>query len=101
MDKSGFSSFLLGLGVGIGIGLLFAPKSGEETRNLIKNKAGEGGDFLKQRSAELKRDAASWVDKGREAVARQKDSLADAVEAGRQAYRESVDQTPAPEGLPH
>ena len=101
MDKNGFSSFLLGLGVGVGIGLLFAPKSGEETRNLIKTKASEGGDFLKQRSSELKRDAASWVDKGKEAVARQKDSLADAVEAGRQAYRDSVDQSSASEGLAH
>jgi gas vesicle protein len=101
MDKGGFSSFLLGLGVGVGIGLLFAPKSGEETRKLIKSKAGEGGDYLKQRSAELKQDAATWVDKGKEAVARQKDSLADAVEAGRQAYRDSVDQASAPEGLAH
>ncbi|MGP8246326.1 MAG: YtxH domain-containing protein [Bryobacteraceae bacterium] len=101
MDKSGFSSFLLGLGVGVGIGLLFAPKSGEETRNLIKTKAGEGGDFLKQRSSELKQNAATWVDKSKEAVARQKDSLADAVEAGRQAYRDSVEQSSASEGSAH
>jgi gas vesicle protein len=40
MDKNGLSSFLLGLGVGVGIGMLFAPKSGSETRELIKNKAG-------------------------------------------------------------
>jgi gas vesicle protein len=97
MDKNGFSSFLLGLGVGVGIGLLFAPKSGEETRNLIKAKAGEGGDFLKQRSAELKQNAASLVEKGKDVVARQKDSLADAVEAGRQAYRDSVNQSSAAE----
>ena len=44
MDKNGLSSFLLGLGVGVGIGMLFAPKSGQETRELIKNKAGEGTD---------------------------------------------------------
>ena len=45
MDKNGLSSFLLGLGVGVAIGMLFAPKSGQETRELIKNKAGEGGEF--------------------------------------------------------
>ncbi len=45
MDKNGLSSFLLGLGVGVGIGMLFAPKSGQETRDLLKNKAGEGTDF--------------------------------------------------------
>ena len=53
MDKNGLSSFLLGLGVGVAVGMLFAPKSGEETRELIKNKTGEGTDFLKQRSTEF------------------------------------------------
>src|SRR6201988_1625305 len=80
MDKNGLSSFLLGLGVGVAIGMLFAPKSGEETRELIKNKAGEGGEFLKQRSSELKDTASGWVDKGREAVGRQKENLNEAME---------------------
>jgi gas vesicle protein len=102
MDKNGLSSFLLGLGVGVGIGMLFAPKSGSETRELIKNKAGEGTDFLKQRGADLKQSAADlkqsaneWVDKGKEALGRQKDNIADAVEAGRQAYRDTVGAPPA------
>ena|ERR1039458_3302561 len=90
MDKNGLSSFLLGLGVGVGIGMLFAPKSGSETRELIKNKAGEGTDFLKQRSTDIKQTASEWVDKSKEALNRQKGSLADAVEAGKQAYREKV-----------
>jgi gas vesicle protein len=90
MDKNGLSSFLLGLGVGVGIGMLFAPKSGQETRDLIKNKAGEGTDYLKQRGADIKQTATEWVDKGKEAIGRQKDNIADAVEAGRQAYRDTV-----------
>jgi hypothetical protein len=32
------------------------------------------------------------VDKGREAINRQRDSLSDAIDAGKQAYREKVDQ---------
>jgi gas vesicle protein len=100
MDKNGLSSFLLGLGVGVGIGMLFAPKSGEETRELIKNKAGEGTDFLKQRSTEVKQTASEWVDKGKEAIGRQKENLADAMEAGRQAYRDTVGrETPPSEGM--
>ena len=90
MDKNGLSSFLLGLGVGVGIGMLFAPKSGQETRLLIKNKAGEGTDYLKQQGANLKQTASDWVDKGKEALGRQKDNIAEAVEAGKQAYRETV-----------
>jgi hypothetical protein len=65
---------------------------------LIKTKAGEGGDFLKQASADIKQNAATLVEKSKDAVARQKDSLADAVEAGRQAYRDSVNQSSAAEG---
>lgn len=90
MDKNGLSSFLLGLGVGVGIGMLFAPKSGDETRELLKNKAGEGTDFLKQRSTDIKQTASEWVDKSKDVLNRQKGNLADAVEAGRQAYRDKV-----------
>jgi gas vesicle protein len=90
MNKDNLSSFLLGLGVGVGIGMLFAPKSGSETRQLIKDKAGEGTEFIKQRGVELKESAADLVEKGKEAVVRQKETIADAVEAGKQAYRDAV-----------
>ena len=101
MDKNGLSSFLLGLGVGVGLGILFAPKSGEETRGMIKDKANEGSDFLKQRSADLKQNASEWVDKGKEVLSKQKDTLADAVEAGKQAYRDAVGQNPYSESMAH
>lgn len=102
MDKNGLSSFLLGLGVGVGIGMLFAPKSGRETRELIKDKAGEGTDYLKQRGSDIKQTASEWVDKGKEALGRQKENIADAMEAGRQAYRDAVSPQPPPsEGATH
>jgi gas vesicle protein len=103
MDKNGLSAFLLGLGVGVGLGMLFAPKSGQETREFIKNKAGEGTDYLKQRTTDAKQTAADWVDRGKDALSRQKENLQDALDAGRQAYREAMNQPPqAPgEGLPH
>ena len=34
-------SFLFGLGLGIGLGVLFAPMSGEETRNNITDRAND------------------------------------------------------------
>jgi len=99
MDTKGLSSFLIGLGAGVAIGLLFAPKSGQETRELLKNKAGEGADFVKQRSAEVKQQAGEWVDKGKEALGKQKDTISEDMEAGRQAYREAVSpQAPPAEG---
>ena len=98
MDKNGLSSFLLGLGVGVGIGMLLAPKSGSETREYLKSKAGEGADYVKNRGAEFKQTASEWVDKGKEAIGRQKENLSDAMEAGRQAYRETVNREAPGEG---
>jgi len=34
-------SFLFGLGLGIGLGILFAPMSGEETRNNLSDRAND------------------------------------------------------------
>jgi gas vesicle protein len=99
MDKNGFSSFLLGLGVGVGIGMLFAPKSGAETRQLIKDKAGEGGDYIKQRSTDIKGSASDLVEKGKDVLGRQRETLNEAMEAGRQAYRDAVGQPPPSEGM--
>ncbi len=90
MDKNGFSSFLLGLGVGVAIGMLFAPKSGAETRQFIKDKTGEGADVLKQRGSELRQSAGGLVDKGKDLIGKQRETLADAVEAGKQAYRDAI-----------
>lgn len=36
--SSGFGKFLLGAGIGVGLGILFAPKSGKETRKELKEK---------------------------------------------------------------
>jgi gas vesicle protein len=90
MDK--FGNFLLGLGLGVGVGLLFAPRSGEETRDMLMSKADEGKDYLKRQTDDLRGSAADIVDKGRDAITRQRDSLSEAIDAGKQAYREKVDQ---------
>jgi gas vesicle protein len=89
-DDSKLSYFFLGLGLGVAAGILFAPKSGPETRELIKTKAGEGGEYLKKRSADIKDTANDLVDRGRSMLNKQKDQLSQAVEAGKQAYRETV-----------
>jgi gas vesicle protein len=91
MDKNGLANFFLGLGIGVGIGLLFAPKSGEETRDILLNKADEGKEYLKKQASDLRESAGGMVEKGRDAINRQKDTLNDAIEAGKQAYRDKVD----------
>jgi gas vesicle protein len=89
-DDNKFSYFFLGLGLGVAVGLLFAPKSGSETRDLILSKADEGKEYLKKRSVDLRESASEVIDKGRSTVARHRDNLTAAVEAGKQAYREAV-----------
>jgi gas vesicle protein len=96
-EGKGLSYFFLGLGVGVAVGIIFAPKSGEETRNLIRTKAGEGKDYVRRRSGEMRDAAGEMIDRGRDAVVRQRDSLSQAVEAGKQAYREAVSD-PGPAG---
>jgi len=89
-DDNKIPYFFLGLGLGVAVGLLFAPKTGAETRDLIRSKADESKDYLKRRTIDLKDSANEAIEKGRSAVNRQRDNLAAAVEAGKQAYREAV-----------
>jgi len=94
-EDNKFSYFFLGLGLGVAVGLLFAPKSGAETRDLIRSKADEGKEYLKRRGVELRESAGDAIEKGRSAVGRHRDNLAAAVEAGKQAYREAVSSDPS------
>ena len=89
-DESRLSYFFLGLGLGVAVGVLFAPKSGAETREFIRAKAGEGVDFVKQRSEDFRDTAAETLDRSKDALRRQRDSLSAAVDAGKQAYRDAV-----------
>jgi gas vesicle protein len=93
-DDNKFTYFVLGFGIGVAVGILFAPQSGEETRQLLRTKADEGKDYLKKRSEALYESAGDLVEKGKDVVARQKEQLAAAVEAGKQAYREAVAKQP-------
>jgi len=94
-DDKRLSYFFLGLGIGVAIGVLFAPKSGQETRQLIRSKAGEGKEYLKRRGEELYEQAGEVVEKGKATLQRQREQLSAAIEAGKQAYREAV-SGPAP-----
>ncbi|MBZ5563509.1 MAG: YtxH domain-containing protein [Acidobacteriia bacterium] len=73
------SFFLAGMGIGAVVMLLFAPKSGEETRKYISDKAGEGRDYVAARGRELRKQAEGIVDRGKEVVTKQKERLAEAL----------------------
>jgi gas vesicle protein len=79
--------FLVGLGIGALVGILFAPKSGEETREYLLDKADEGREYAQRKARELRDRAEDLVERGKGVAARQKESISAAVEAGRDAYQ--------------
>lgn len=83
-----FAFFLAGFGFGAALALLFAPGSGQETRDLIGAKASQGRDYVTARSREMRQQAAQMVNQARDVVAQQKEQLSAALEAGRTAYQE-------------
>ncbi|HWZ31511.1 MAG TPA: YtxH domain-containing protein [Bryobacteraceae bacterium] len=89
-DDKKLSYFFLGLGLGVAVGVLFAPKSGSETRELLRSKANDGADYAKRRASELRDQASETIDRGKQTIRQHKDNLSAAVEAGKQAYREAV-----------
>jgi gas vesicle protein len=80
--------FLAGLGMGAILALLFAPRSGKETREYIAGKAEEGRDYVVAKTEDLRRQAEGAVEKGKDLVTKQKELLSAALEAGKQAYQE-------------
>jgi gas vesicle protein len=92
-------SFILGGLTGAALAILFAPRSGEETRELLGEKLKEGADRGRQwrdrtvaRGREAIDDASDYVEGKRESLEKRRDRLAAAVEAGRQAFRDEKDK---------
>ena len=79
---------MLGAMFGAAIALLLAPRSGEETRKLIMTKAREGADLVATRTKEVADKTSGYVERGKSQIQQQRDQLAAALEAGKQAYRE-------------
>jgi gas vesicle protein len=98
-DGNSFVWFLAGLGLGALAGVLYAPRSGSETREQIRARAEEGREYVKNRAREAKEQATQWADKGREVVTQQKEQFRAAYEAGRQAYHEATSETGAGKNL--
>jgi len=95
-DGSSLVWFLAGLGLGAAAGILYAPRSGNETREQLRARAEEGREYVKNRAREAREQAAQWADKGRDVVSQQKEQFRAAYEAGRQAYHEATTETVTP-----
>jgi gas vesicle protein len=101
-DRGGntFLAFLMGGLTGAVLALLFAPRSGRETREILNEKLREGADRTKdlreqarERGKAFMEEAGEYVERGREVVEDRKGRLAAAFDAGRQAYREEREKS--------
>jgi gas vesicle protein len=72
-------AFIAGAAVGAAVALLFAPASGEETR-----------EYLGQRAREGRERAADAARQGREVLNRQRDTLTNAFDRARQQFRDAA-----------
>jgi gas vesicle protein len=90
-----FLAFILGGLTGAALALLYAPRSGQETRDLLAEKYREGEarardarDRAMAKGREALDDASGYIDKQRQNLDQRKERFAAAVEAGRQAYKD-------------
>jgi gas vesicle protein len=76
------SAFAAGLGIGAALGVLFAPASGDDTRDHILASANDGLDRAVVAGQKLTQRAKAGI-------AEAKDRVREAKETGEQAYREA------------
>jgi gas vesicle protein len=76
-------AFVIGLAAGTALGVMFAPRSGEETQDLIGRKARAGLSQAAAAGRKAGDQVKHLADKGKEQVA-------EAFEAGKKAYQEAA-----------
>ena len=79
--------FLMGLGLGSAVGILFAPKSGDETREYIARKAREGNELARKKAQELRDRAEDTVERGKDMISQARGQITNAIDAGLETYK--------------
>jgi len=94
MEKAGNVSAGLAIGALLGgiSGILFAPKSGEETRKDISNKATEVGNNVKHKAHELKDQTVELQEKIKANVKTRMDSMKDKKKVIEEGAENIVDE---------
>ncbi len=94
-DESGNAAaylgwFFLGALVGAGVALLLTPRTGGETRDLLKEKGEEFARRAGKVTSETQIKAGDLFEKGRELFEEQTQRLVSAFEAGKAAMKEEM-----------
>ncbi len=78
--------FFAGLAIGSLVGIVFAPKSGEGSREYISKKLKEGSKHARKKARELRERADDMVDRGKELVNETKEQIAAGSDEADKAY---------------
>jgi gas vesicle protein len=78
-DDNNIAWFLAGAAIGAAAGLLFAPKSGRDTRELVSKTTHEGREAVEKSGRELMEKGKELYDQGKKIV----DDASDLFERGR------------------
>jgi len=84
--KDTLLAFILGGVIGAAIGILYAPKSGRETRYNLKRMGEEFADTVSEFGEDIKEAGRKVYADGREKVLSGKDKINEAFEAGKKAF---------------
>lgn len=85
-------AFLGGAIVGAIAGVLFAPKSGPETRRAIKGYADKTEDEIIEKAKEARAALDETIERGKHFIAEKKADAEAAVKAGREAMKERMEK---------
>ncbi len=92
-DAAGYLGwFFLGTVVGVGVALLLTPRTGRETRDLLKEKGEEFARRAGEFASEAQVKAGDLLEKGREVFEEQTQRLVSAFEAGKAAMKEEMSE---------
>jgi gas vesicle protein len=91
-NKQAFGWFVAGLGLGALVGILYAPKSGRETREDIATTAKDGTEYVKVRAKEVADQAGTLVNRGKAQAEEIVQRGREVVERGRTQWEEFVDR---------
>jgi gas vesicle protein len=99
-SEPGVGTFIAGLAIGAGLALLFAPRSGEETRRDLERRAKKIGnqaqdlvsevtESVTEKFQEAKAGVETRIDSARSAVELKRRQVTNAVDAGRAAAQQA------------
>jgi gas vesicle protein len=90
-SEPGIGTFVVGLAIGAGLALLFAPRTGEETRRDLQRRARKMGDQAQDFVSEVTESVSNTIHAAKDRVEASIDSTRNAVDLKRRQVSNAVD----------